>query len=138
LPDTLEYEDINYTVEDPIAIIEFNREDRLNAASDKMLAELRHACAQAEADPKVVGMAEASCRLVHDVLDCRLVDLGGPVLPLRLGERLRQLVELVVGRVTTTFLASEGPRLVVFDDPGRDEDGMVSVVVHHWTPILSV
>jgi len=56
LPDTIEYEDINYTVEDPVAIIEFNREDRLNAASDKMLAELRHACAQAEADSAVVGI----------------------------------------------------------------------------------
>ena len=50
------YEDINYIVEDPVAIIEFNREDRLNAASDKMLAEMRHACAQAENDPKVVGI----------------------------------------------------------------------------------
>ena len=50
------YEDIIYNVEDPVAIIEFNREDRLNAASDKMLAELRHACAQAEADPAVVGI----------------------------------------------------------------------------------
>jgi enoyl-CoA hydratase/carnithine racemase len=50
------YEDINYTVNDPVAIIEFNREDRLNAASDKMLAELRHACAAAEADPAVVGI----------------------------------------------------------------------------------
>jgi len=50
------YEDIIYTVNDPVAIIEFNREDRLNAASDKMLAELRHACAAAEADPAVVGI----------------------------------------------------------------------------------
>ena len=50
------YEDINYMVEDPVALIEFNREDRLNAASDKMLAELRHAVAQAEADPAVVGI----------------------------------------------------------------------------------
>ena len=50
------YEDIIYTVEDPVAIIEFNREDRLNAASDKMLAELRHAVAAAEADPAVVGI----------------------------------------------------------------------------------
>ena len=26
MPDTIAYEDINYTVEDPVAIIEFNRE----------------------------------------------------------------------------------------------------------------
>lgn len=50
------YEDIQYTVTDPVAIITLNRPDRLNAMTTRMLAEIRHASAVAEADPRVVGL----------------------------------------------------------------------------------
>ncbi len=50
------YDDIIYEVNDPVAVIRFNRPDKLNAASDKMLAELQHAVAAAEDDARVVGI----------------------------------------------------------------------------------
>jgi enoyl-CoA hydratase/carnithine racemase len=50
------YEQILYEVEDPVATITFNRPDVLNAWTDRMGYELRHAVAQAEADPRVVGI----------------------------------------------------------------------------------
>jgi len=48
------YQDILYDVENPIATIRFNRPDRLNAFTNRMGDELKHAIAQAEADPDVV------------------------------------------------------------------------------------
>ena len=48
------YEQIIYQVEDPIATIKLNRPDRLNAWTDRMAAEVKHAFAQAEEDPAVV------------------------------------------------------------------------------------
>lgn len=50
------YDHIEYEVNDPSAIIWLNRPDTLNAATDLMLAELRHAIAAAEDDPRVVGI----------------------------------------------------------------------------------
>jgi len=50
------YQDIRYEVEDPVAIITMNRPDRLNAFTNRMLAEIRHALATAEQDPDVVGI----------------------------------------------------------------------------------
>jgi enoyl-CoA hydratase/carnithine racemase len=50
------YQDIRYEVQDPVAIITLNRPDRLNAFTNRMLAELRHAFAAAEQDPAVVGI----------------------------------------------------------------------------------
>ena len=50
------YEQILYSVEDPVATITLNRPERLNAWTDKMGAEVRHAVAQAEADQSVVGI----------------------------------------------------------------------------------
>jgi len=50
------YQDILYQVEDPVAIITMNRPDRLNAFTNRMLAEIRHALAAAEQDPDVVGI----------------------------------------------------------------------------------
>ena len=50
------YEQILYQVEDPIATITLNRPERLNALTQKMLAELRHALAEAESDRRVVGI----------------------------------------------------------------------------------
>ena len=43
------YQDIEYRVEDPVAVITLNRPDRLNAMTTRMLAEIRHASAAAEA-----------------------------------------------------------------------------------------
>jgi enoyl-CoA hydratase/carnithine racemase len=48
------YEQILYEVDSPTATIKLNRPDRLNAWTDKMGNELRHAIAQAEADEDVV------------------------------------------------------------------------------------
>lgn len=50
------YDEIIYEVEDPVAVITFNRPQSLNAFTYRTLAELRHAVAAAEADPKVVGI----------------------------------------------------------------------------------
>lgn len=50
------YEDIIYDVKDPIATIQFNRPDRLNALTYRMLDEMRHALAEAERDPRVAGI----------------------------------------------------------------------------------
>jgi enoyl-CoA hydratase/carnithine racemase len=47
------YQQILYDVSDPIATLTLNRPERLNAWTDRMAAEVRHAMAQAEADPQV-------------------------------------------------------------------------------------
>jgi len=50
------YEQILYEVEDPIATVTLNRPERLNAWTDRMGDELRHAVARAEGDPAVVAI----------------------------------------------------------------------------------
>ena len=50
------YEEIIYSVENPVAIITMNRPEALNALTGRMMAEIRHALAAAEADPEVVGI----------------------------------------------------------------------------------
>jgi len=50
------YEQILYSVEDPIATITLNRPEQLNAWTDRMGAEVRHAFARAEQDPSVVAI----------------------------------------------------------------------------------
>jgi enoyl-CoA hydratase/carnithine racemase len=51
-----QYEQITYSVEDPVAIITMNRPEALNALTGRMMAEIRHALAAAESDPAVVGI----------------------------------------------------------------------------------
>lgn len=48
------YEEIVYETDDPIATLTLNRPEVLNAWTDRMGAEVKHALAQAEADPGVV------------------------------------------------------------------------------------
>jgi enoyl-CoA hydratase/carnithine racemase len=48
------YQEILYQVEDPVATITMNRPDRLNAFTQRMDDELKHAVARAEADPEAV------------------------------------------------------------------------------------
>lgn len=50
------YQDLRYAVEDPVATITFDRPDRLNAMTNRMTDELKHAVAQAEADERVVAI----------------------------------------------------------------------------------
>jgi enoyl-CoA hydratase/carnithine racemase len=50
------YQDIVYQVDDPVAVITMNRPDALNAFTTRMLAEIQHALAAAEADERVVGI----------------------------------------------------------------------------------
>jgi len=50
------YQEIVYQVDDPVATITMNRPDQLNAFTTRMLAEIRHALAQAESDERVVGI----------------------------------------------------------------------------------
>ena len=50
------YRDIVYEVEDPIAVIKMNRPEALNAFTVRMLAEIKHALAEAESDERVVGI----------------------------------------------------------------------------------
>ena len=52
----VDYQDIIYTVNDPVAIITLNRPEALNAFTTRMLAEIRHALAEAETDERVVGI----------------------------------------------------------------------------------
>ncbi len=48
------YQEILYEVDEPIATISFHRPDRLNAFTNRMGDELKHAIAEAEADERVV------------------------------------------------------------------------------------
>lgn len=50
------YEEILYEVDDPIATVTLNRPDRLNAWTDRMGREVKHALGQAEADGSVVAI----------------------------------------------------------------------------------
>jgi enoyl-CoA hydratase/carnithine racemase len=50
------YQHILYAVDAPVATITMNRPDQLNAFTTRMLAEIRHALAAAEADERVVGI----------------------------------------------------------------------------------
>jgi enoyl-CoA hydratase/carnithine racemase len=50
------YEEILYDVDDPVATITLNRPLVLNAWTDRMGFEVRHAVAAAEEDPRVVGI----------------------------------------------------------------------------------
>lgn len=55
-PNAVAYEQITYVVDDPVATITLNRPAQLNAWTQRMAAEVRHAVARAEADPAVVGI----------------------------------------------------------------------------------
>lgn len=48
------YEQIKYEVDDPVATITLNRPEKLNAWTQRMELEVKHAMAAAEQDPKVV------------------------------------------------------------------------------------
>jgi enoyl-CoA hydratase/carnithine racemase len=50
------YQDLRYAVEDPIATITLHRPDRLNAMTNRMTDELKHAVAQAEADERALAI----------------------------------------------------------------------------------
>jgi enoyl-CoA hydratase/carnithine racemase len=50
------YDEITYSVEDPVATITLNRPEALNAWTMKMANEVRHAAYRAERDPAVVGI----------------------------------------------------------------------------------
>jgi enoyl-CoA hydratase/carnithine racemase len=50
------YEEIRYEVDDPVGTITLNRPEALNAWTDRMGLEVRHAVSQAERDPRVVGI----------------------------------------------------------------------------------
>ncbi|MAG00409.1 MAG: enoyl-CoA hydratase-related protein [Pseudomonadales bacterium] len=50
------YREILYDVQNPVAVITMNRPEALNALTGRMMAEMRHALAAAEADPAVVGI----------------------------------------------------------------------------------
>ncbi|MEX0941165.1 MAG: enoyl-CoA hydratase-related protein [Pseudomonadales bacterium] len=50
------YDEIKYEVEGPSAVITLNRPDALNAFTNNMLEELKHALATAEQNPDVVGI----------------------------------------------------------------------------------
>ncbi len=52
----MDYQEIIYQVDDPVAVITMNRPDALNAFTNRMLAEIRHALAAAEQDENVVGI----------------------------------------------------------------------------------
>lgn len=51
------YEQIRYEVSEPLATVTLSRPAQLNAWTDRMAWEVKHAMAQAEADPRVVVIA---------------------------------------------------------------------------------
>ena len=67
------YDEITYAVEDPVAVITMNRPDRLNAFTNRMLAEIRHALAAAEQDAAVVGIVLTGAGRGF----CAGMDMGG-------------------------------------------------------------
>ncbi|MGH9114945.1 MAG: enoyl-CoA hydratase-related protein [Acidimicrobiales bacterium] len=50
------YQEIVYSVDDPVATVTLNRPEALNAWTQRMAAEVRHAVHRAEEDPAVVGI----------------------------------------------------------------------------------
>ncbi|MEX0785672.1 MAG: enoyl-CoA hydratase-related protein [Dehalococcoidia bacterium] len=50
------YGDIAYAIDGPVATIKLNRPDKLNATTPRMMAELRHALADAERNGTVAGI----------------------------------------------------------------------------------
>lgn len=50
------YDEITYTIDGPTAIITFNRPDALNAFTNNMLEEMKHALDAAERDGSIVGI----------------------------------------------------------------------------------
>jgi enoyl-CoA hydratase/carnithine racemase len=50
------YEQIIYEVDNPVATITLNRPEKLNAVTDRMMQEIRHALADAERNEDVVGI----------------------------------------------------------------------------------
>ncbi len=50
------YQELLYQVEDPVAVLSFNRPERLNAMTNRMADELKHAIARAEQDDSVVAI----------------------------------------------------------------------------------
>lgn len=50
------YEQIVYEVNNPVATITLNRPEKLNAVTDRMMQEIRHALADAERSEEVVGI----------------------------------------------------------------------------------
>jgi enoyl-CoA hydratase/carnithine racemase len=73
------YEQIRFEVKDPVATITLDRPEALNAWTDRMGAEVRHAVARAEDDPAVVAIvitgsgrgfcAGADMNLLQDISD---------------------------------------------------------------------
>ncbi|MDG1205659.1 MAG: enoyl-CoA hydratase [Pseudomonadales bacterium] len=51
-----DYQEILYSVDGPCAVITLNRPDALNALTNNMMTELKHALAAAEQDEQVVGI----------------------------------------------------------------------------------
>ncbi len=80
------YSDILYDVDDPVAVITFNRPKQLNAWTDRMGKEVRHALAAAEADRRVVGIvltgAGGAFCSGRDLQDAHAIASGGdPIAP---------------------------------------------------------
>ena len=51
-----DYSDIEFEIDDPVAVIRLNRPEKLNAFTHQTLAEIRSAVDAAAADPRVVGI----------------------------------------------------------------------------------
>jgi len=82
------YDEIGYSVDDPVATITLSRPDALNAWTNRMGAEVRHAVGRAEADPAVVGIvitgagrafcAGADMKLLTSITEGNGADAGAP------------------------------------------------------------
>ena len=66
-----DYQEILYSVDGPSAVITLNRPDALNALTNNMMTELKHALAAAEQDEQVVGIIFLVRSLLGDTASSR-------------------------------------------------------------------
>ena len=96
------YTQIRYEVADPVATITLDRPQALNAWTQRMGAEVRHAVDRAEADPAVVGIV-----------------LTGAGRAFCAGADMKALSNLTQGGALDTDIPDE---LAVVPDPDRPDD----------------
>jgi enoyl-CoA hydratase/carnithine racemase len=114
------YEQIIYEVADPIATIKLNRPARLNAWTDRMGAEVKHALARAEQDERVV-----------------VIVLTGEGRGFCAGADLEQLQSIGDGTVSGSLLPEELEASPGDDSVGESFRGHYSYIMSIRKPVIA-
>jgi enoyl-CoA hydratase/carnithine racemase len=114
------YEQIIYEVADPIATIKLNRPARLNAWTDRMGAEVKHALARAEQDERVV-----------------VIILTGEGRGFCAGADLEQLQSIGDGTVSGSLLPEELEASPGDDSVGESFRGHYSYIMSIRKPVIA-